>query len=240
MTLGDSPEARQPMRPRLRRGRRMFPLPGPFRAAMFDLDGLLIDSEPLWGRAEAAVVEARGGRLTPADRLATIGRSIDASLALYAARLGLPETAVGELRADLIGRMRGLIAREGRAQPGAAAVVERLAGHMPLALASNTDRRLVALALDRIGLSGRFAAVVTAAEVGAAKPAPDVYLAACAGLGVDPADAVGFEDSPSGIAALRAAGIASVGVRAGGPFDLAAADIVVDSLEDVVDWFDEP
>ncbi len=216
----------------------MFPLPGRFRAAVFDLDGLLIDSEPLWGRAEAAVVEARGGRLTPDDRLATIGRSIDASLEMYAARLGLPTTAVAELRAELIGRMRGLIAREGRAQPGAAALVERIGSRLPLGLASNTDRRLVALALDRIGLSGRFATIVTAGEAGAAKPAPDVYLAACGGLGVDPADAVGFEDSPAGIAALRAAGIAAVGVRAGGPFDLAAADIVVDSLVEVLDWFD--
>ena len=238
MTLGDPPAPRSNLRPRLRRGRRLFPLPGRFRAALFDLDGLLIDSEPLWGRAEAAIVEARGGRLTPEDRLATIGRSIDASLAIYAARLGLPETAVGELRADLIGRMRALIAGEGRVQPGAAAVVERLAGHLPLALASNTDRSLVTLALERISLAGRFTAIVTAAEVGAAKPAPDVYLAACAGLGVDPADAIGFEDSPSGIAALRAAGVASVGVRAGGPFDLAAADVVVDSLEEVVGWFD--
>jgi HAD superfamily hydrolase (TIGR01509 family) len=134
--------------------------------------------------------------------------------------------------------MRGLIAAEGVIRPGAAERVERLSGHLPLGLASNSDPDLVAIALDRIGLAGRFATIVTAADVGEAKPAPDVYVEACRLLAVAPADAIGFEDSEAGVAALRAAGIAAVGVRAGGPFGLAAADAVVDSLADVLGWFD--
>jgi len=216
----------------------MFALPGAFRAAVFDLDGLLIDSEPLWERAETAVVEAHGGRLTEADRLATIGRSIDASLAIHAGRLGLPAAAIDGLRDEVLGWMRRLVATEGTIRPGAAEVVRRLAGRIPLGLATNSDADLVAIALARIGLEGRFAAIVTASDVGVAKPAPDVYREACRRLGIHPADAIGFEDSPAGIEALRAAGLAAVGVRADGPLALDAADVVVDTLEDVLAWFD--
>ena len=218
----------------------MFPLPGPFEAVVFDMDGLLIDSEPLWGRAEAALVEAHGGRLSRADRLATIGRSIDASIAIHAERLGLPAAILPDLRRELIATVRALYATEGVIRPGAAELVERLTGRLPLGLASNSDRDLVDLALGRIGLAGRFETIVTAADVARAKPAPDAYLELCRRLGVDPSGAIGFEDSPSGIEALRAAGIAAVGVRAGGPLDLRAADVVVDSLVEVLDWVDAP
>ena len=235
MTLGDLQDP-APRRPRPRRGRRPFRLPGPFGAALFDLDGLLIDSEPLWARAEAAVVEARGGRLTREDRLATIGRSIGASLEIYAERLGLAPGSVPAMRVELVERMLGLLATEGRAQPGAVELVGALAGRLPLAVASNSDRPLVDVALARIGLTGRFATIVTATEVADPKPAPDVYLEACRRLGVDPAVAIGFEDSPSGVAALRAAGVTAVGVRAAGPLPPDAADVVVDGLDTVVGW----
>jgi HAD superfamily hydrolase (TIGR01509 family) len=214
----------------------MFPLPGTFEAAVFDMDGLLIDSEPLWGRAEAALVEAHGGRLTRADRLGTIGRSIDDSIAIHAERLGLPPSTLPDLRGELIATVRGLYATEGVIRPGAAELVERLTGRLPLGLASNSDRDLVDLALARIGLVGRFETIVTAADVARPKPAPDAYLELCRRLGADPTRAIGFEDSPSGVAALREAGIVAVGVLAGGPLDLRAADVVVDSLVDVLDW----
>ena len=218
----------------------MFRLPGAFEAAVFDMDGLLIDSEPLWGRAEAALVEAHGGRLTRADRLATIGRSIDASIAIHAERLGLPASVLPDLRRELIATVRPLYATEGMIRPGAAELVERLEGRLPLGLASNSDRDLVDLALARIGLTGRFRTIVTAADVGRPKPAPDAYLELCRRLDVDPVHAIGFEDSPSGVEALRGAGIAAVGVLAGGPLDLRAADVVVDSLVEVLDWVDAP
>jgi HAD superfamily hydrolase (TIGR01509 family) len=216
----------------------MFPLPGSFQAAVFDMDGLLIDSEPLWGRAEAALVEAHGGRLTRADRLATIGRSIDASIAIHAERLGLPAATLPDLRRELIGTVRELYATEGEIRPGAAELVDRLTDRMAVGLASNSDRALVDLALGRIGLAGRFGTIVTAGDVGRAKPAPDAYLELCRRLGVEPSRAIGFEDSPSGVEALRAAGIASVGVLAGGALDLAAADVVVETLVEVLDWID--
>lgn len=223
-------------RPRIHRGRHPFRLPGAFRAALFDLDGLLIDSEPLWGRGESAVVEAHGGRLTAEDRLATVGRSIDASLEIYAERLGLPPGTAAQMRAELVERMEALIATDGRARPGAVELVQALAGRIPLAVASNSDRRLVTASLERIGLTGRFTALVTAEDVAAAKPAPDVYLEACRRLAVEPARTIGFEDSPAGIAALRAAGVTTIGVRSARPLALDAADHVVDSLVDAVAW----
>jgi HAD superfamily hydrolase (TIGR01509 family) len=218
----------------------MFPLPGRFLAAVFDLDGLLVDSEPLWGRAEAEVVASHGGVVTAADRLATVGRSIDTSLEIYASRLGLEPSRVGSMRRALVDRIRDLYRTEGVIRPGAAALVERMAARLPIGLASNSDRDLVDVALERIALAGRFSTIVTAADVGRPKPAPDVYLAACHQLGVEPRDVIGFEDSPAGISALTAAGMTAIGVRAGGAFALESADVSVDSLEEVLDWFDDP
>jgi len=239
VTLGGSSRPAH-RRPRNSRGRPAFRLPGRFGAVLFDLDGLLIDSEPLWGRGESTVVEAPGGQLPADDRLATVGRSIDASREIYAERLGLPAGTAARMRAELVERMEALIATDGRARPGAVELVGALAGRIPLAVASNSDRRLVTASLERIGLAGRFTALVTAEDVAAAKPAPDVYLEACRRLGVNPGDAIGFEDSPAGVAALRAAGVTAVGVRSPRPLALDAADVVVDSLVDVLDWLDEP
>jgi len=236
VTRGGDPILPSRLRPRLRRGRLIYPLPGDVGAVLFDLDGLLIDSEPLWARAEAALVESHGGRLTPEDRLATIGRSVDASLAIYAERLGMPPDSVGDLHAELLDSVGRLIATEGQIRPGAAELVDLLGGRLPLAVASNSDREIVTLALDRIGLAGCFDTVVSAHDVARSKPAPDVYLETCRRLAVEPSTALGFEDSPAGIEALHSAGATAIGVLAGGPLPLEAADLVVGSLQDVVGW----
>lgn len=212
-------------------------LPGRFRAALFDMDGLLIDSEPLWVRAESDLLAAHGETMTEADRQATFGRSIDASVMAHAVRLRMPERAA-DLRAELIARIRVLYATEATIMPGVAELVGRLGERIPLAVASNSDRDLIALALGRIGLVDAFGLFVSASEVSRAKPWPDVYLETCRRLGVEPADAIGFEDSPAGIEALRASGLTSVGVLGGGESPLAGADHLVGSLEDVLDWFD--
>ena len=215
-----------------------LPLPGRFQAAVFDMDGLLIDSEPLWARAEADLLAARGGEMTEADRLATFGRSITASIMVYADRLGIPDAAV-ELRAELVERVRALYATEAAIMPGVAELVERLHGRLPLAVASNSDRDLIELGLARIGLRDRFDHLVSASEVPRAKPWPDVYLEACRRLCVEPRDAIGFEDSPAGIEALRGAGMTSVGVRAAGALPLDRADRVVGWLSEVLAWVDD-
>jgi HAD superfamily hydrolase (TIGR01509 family) len=210
-------------------------IPGRFRAAVFDVDGVLVDTEPLWADAETTLLARRGLPFTEDDRRATVGRSIDATLREYAGRLGLAATAVPALRAELIEVIRPLYLTAATAMPGARDLVERLADQMPVAAASNTDRDLIEGALDRIGLLPAFTVLVTAQDVPRPKPAPDVYLEACARLGVPPTQAIAFEDSASGMTAARAAGLWCVAVPGGPHVAIDAADLAVASLADVLD-----
>jgi HAD superfamily hydrolase (TIGR01509 family) len=102
---------------------------------------------------------------------------------------------------------------------------------VPLALASNTPRELVDFAVSAAGLDGFFDAVVTAEEVERPKPAPDIYLAACRALGVEPRDALALEDSPPGVKAARRAGLTVIAVPLTAEIDVSAAHEVLDSLE---------
>jgi HAD superfamily hydrolase (TIGR01509 family) len=211
-------------------------LPGPFRAAIFDMDGLLLDTEPLWAQAEAELLERHGDRLTEADRVATHGRGMTESVAIYAERLGGLDPVV--LETELMALMRAHYESGPALQPGAAALVRRLEGRMRLGVASSTTAPLVHLALERAGLLDAFEVVTSGADLGRSKPFPDAYLEACRALGVSPAEAIAFEDSPVGVRAAVAAGMVVVAVpdrpgvgpslRAGG------AHHVVASLADVV------
>ncbi len=222
-------------------------LPGRFAAAVFDLDGLLVDTEPLWVKAETALLEAHGGAYQPADAEATRGRSIDDSVRAYAERLGLA-TAQQALRVELVDRARTAFQTGTTAMPGAVELVHRLGAWFPLAVASNSDRHLVEMALERIALRDCFAAVVTAQDVERPKPAPEVYVEACRQLGVEPHDAIAFEDSSAGVEAAAAAGLTVVGVHghadgsesAGSLASLGHADVTVESLTVVLDWITAP
>lgn len=218
-----------------------FTLPGRFRAAVFDMDGVLVDSEPLWILGERELLARHGDRLTAADAEATHGRSIEETIALYSSRVGGVDPTV--LRAELMAVMRTLYNRGSPVHLGVRELIRSLEGHMRLGVASNTDSDLVRLALERAGLLDAFAAIVSAADVGRAKPNPDVYIAACHMLGVDPRDAVAIEDSPVGVRAAKAAGMTCIGVPDRNGVDLAAAgaDVVVRSLAELVsDAFADP
>src|SRR5690606_14002701 len=118
------------------------------------------------------------------------------------------------------------------ARPGAVELVERLrAMKVPIGLASNSPRFLVDDALRTAGLAEVFDATVCASDVEHPKPAPGIYLLACERLGVDPSDALALEDSPSGIAAAKAAGLTCIAVPQFAETDVSAADEVIDSLE---------
>ncbi|MEI7744299.1 MAG: HAD family phosphatase [Chloroflexota bacterium] len=206
-------------------------LPGRFRAAVFDMDGLLLDSEPLWHDAERELLERHGDSFSEADRIASHGRALVDTAAAYAERLGVPasdiEREIGEIMlAHYVGGAPLHI--------GARELVDALDGRLPMAIASNTAGVLVRQALDAVGL-GRLQIVASGIDLGSPKPAPDVYLEACRLLGVAPADAIAFEDSPMGIVAAREAGMFVVGVPERGT-DLAAAgaDVVLASLAGVV------
>jgi HAD superfamily hydrolase (TIGR01509 family) len=220
------------------RGRReSIVLPGRFRAAVFDLDGLLADSESVWAAAEAAILARHGLPYTPEDALATRGRSVPDSVAVYADRLGLPAARRADLMAALLAEYRARIPSI-VALPGATRLIRRLSGRMPLAIASNSPAGVVEETLRTLGLADDFDVTICADAVRTPKPDPEVYVLACLGLGVEPRDTVAFEDSEPGVRAAVAAGLFCVAIAAlpgtaGSRPDLSAADLVLGSLEEV-------
>jgi HAD superfamily hydrolase (TIGR01509 family) len=210
-------------------------LPGRFRAALFDMDGLLLDSEPLWVSAETELLERHGERFTEADREATHGRALAESVAAYAERLGGVDGAA--LEVELLELMRARYAAGAPLRPGARSLVRALVGRVRLGVASSTTTPLVRLALEGVGLLDAFEIIASGSDLGRAKPHPAAFLEGCRLLGVDPADVVAFEDSPVGVRAAHAAGLFVVAVpdRDGVAPGLVAAgaDLVLGSLEDV-------
>lgn len=199
-------------------------------AVVLDCDGLLVDTEPSWSRAEAELFTRRGLPYGEAERALFLGVSVRDSAAIMADRFAEPGR-VDALYDELLAAVHGRLEAEAVALPGAVDLVAGLrARGVPVAVASNSPRPVVAFSLDRAGLSGQFDAVVTADDVTRPKPAPDPYLAACRRLGADPAGSVAFEDSATGLAAARAAGLATVGVPDGS--DELVADWVVPRLDD--------
>jgi HAD superfamily hydrolase (TIGR01509 family) len=210
------------------------PLSGRYRAVVFDLDGLLLDTESLWHEAEIELFRRHGDEFTWDDKLAVVGTSYDATARYFAQRLGRPSAAGTELVDEMVDLMHERLQREVDGRPGALELVRRLRdlrSGVGLAVASNSSRRLVDTALATAGISDAFDAVITSDDVMHAKPAPDIYLEACRRLGVPPADAVALEDSATGIAAAKAAGLTCIAVPQYAETDVSAADEVIDSLE---------
>jgi beta-phosphoglucomutase-like phosphatase (HAD superfamily) len=208
-------------------------VPGDFGAVVFDFDGLLVDSEPGWEWAERTLLGRHGHVQTAEDRAATLGRSAEVSAAIHARILGLPEAEGARLRDELLALGREAYLAGFQLRPGAAALVGALRGRLPIAVASNTPRGLVDLALARTPFADAFTAIATRDEVAEGKPAPDVYLLACEKLGVEPARAIAFEDSLPGVTAALAAGMTVAAVPAVRDERFGIAHHLLDSLGDV-------
>ncbi len=208
-------------------------LPGRFRAVVFDMDGLLLDTEPLWHEAERELLERHGDTFSVSDMIASHGRALTDTAAAYADRLGLPaqeiELEIGEI-------MLAHYAAGAPLHAGALELVEGLAGRVSLAVASNTSAGLVRAALKATGLGASFRVVASGLDLGRPKPAPDVYRIACDALGIRPSDAIAFEDLPMGVRSALDAGLFVVGVPERSDVDLSAAGAhaVLGSLSEVV------
>jgi HAD superfamily hydrolase (TIGR01509 family) len=202
-------------------------------AVVFDCDGLLIDSEVRWAVAERRVVEQHGGVWSEQLRERLVGGSGEHTAACIAEWVGLPEAALEGLVGDVYDCYLAVIEELGvEPMPGARSLVAALAGRIPLAVASNTREQMVRATLSASGLPAVFEHVFTPSPERRPKPAPDVYVAACAALGVGAGDAVAFEDSPPGMAAARAAGMYVIGVPSAGVHEI-DADLVLGSLLDL-------
>jgi HAD superfamily hydrolase (TIGR01509 family) len=201
-------------------------------AVVFDNDGLLLDTEEAWTRAETALFARHGATFTFAHKRDLIGSSHTVAAGKLEAMLGLPGEGL-----TLMAELHALVMDEARQdiepRPGAVALVEALlAAGIPVAVASNSPRDFLDRVLRTAGVADHFAVTVAGDEVAHPKPAPDIYLEACRRLGADPAASVGLEDSPTGAAAARAAGLHVIGVPYLPDMDVPDADLIAGSLAD--------
>jgi sugar-phosphatase len=213
------------------------------RAAVFDMDGLLVDSEPLWQQAEIEVFAAVGLGLDREDCWRTKGRRVDDTVAYWFSRRPWTGPPPAEIERRLVRRVEALLRAAAVAKAGARHAVDFFRSRgFALGLASSSAPVLIDAVLERLGMRGDFSVTHSAVLEAEGKPHPAVYLSTLARLGVAPAQALALEDSSHGIAAAKAAGMRCIAVPdpASGPAGqhealLETADVVLRSLEDLDD-----
>jgi mannitol-1-/sugar-/sorbitol-6-/2-deoxyglucose-6-phosphatase len=184
-------------------------------AAIFDVDGLLIDSEPLWHRTEAEVLAAFGIELTHEMCVETTGLRVDEAVAHWLARTGREVDDTAAVAERLVDTMVECVRAEGRALDGGAqAIAACHAMGLPVAVASSSPERLIDAALERLGLGDVLPIRVSAQHERFGKPHPAVILTCAARLGVSPRRCLVFEDSLNGVIAAKAARALCVAVPA--------------------------
>jgi HAD superfamily hydrolase (TIGR01509 family) len=203
-------------------------------AVVFDLDGVIVDSEELWDDVRESLARERGRRWSEQAQADMMGMSSTEWSRYMHDVIGLPEEPE-EISREVVERMLEGYSERLPLIDGAAAAVKKLAGNWPLAVASSSNRRLIDRVLEVSGLAPFFEVTVSSEEVARGKPAPDVYLEAARRLAVEPTRCVAIEDSASGIRSAHAAGMHVVAIpnHAFPPAAdvLAHADIVLDSIE---------
>ena len=205
-------------------------------AVVFDLDGVILQTEEVWDDVRGRYVVEQGGRYDADAQRAMMGMSAPEWSRYLSEELGVPGTPE-EISADVVRLMEARYGEDLPLIPGAREAVERLATRWPLGLASSSNRPLIDAALELAGLDAYFGATVSSEEVARGKPAPDVYLEAARRLAVPAGQCVAIEDSHSGIRSADAAGMHAIAIpNASFPPEaetLALADLVLPSISDL-------
>ncbi|PRW65294.1 HAD family hydrolase [Actinopolyspora mortivallis] len=206
----------------------------PPAAVLFDMDGTLVDSEKLWTVAMDDFAAGHGAEISEAARASMVGSNMNRSMRLLLADLGMPtgEAEIESAGRWVVARMSEMLASDLEWRPGAERALREITSKgVPTALVTSTIRSLTDIALRTIG-PDTFDVTVCGDEVdGLNKPEPEPYLRACRALGVDPADCVAVEDSPTGVASAVAAGCTVLGVACEVPLEPASGCVLRDSLE---------
>jgi HAD superfamily hydrolase (TIGR01509 family) len=208
----------------------------PVDAVIFDLDGLLVDSEAVWDDVRKRFVEEKGGRWSDGATRDMMGMS-SVEWSQYVRNELEVDMDPDEISREVADRVAETYREKLPLLPGAVEAVKSLAPEWPLGLASSSNRHVIDLVLELAGIAGDFESTVSSEEVGAGKPAPDVYLEAAKRLGKEAAACAAIEDSTNGIRSAHAAGMGVVAVPNRDfppePDALALADERVESLTEV-------
>jgi len=206
------------------------------QAVIFDLDGLLIDSEQVWDDVRQQFVLESGGTWRPEAQRAMMGMSAPEWSRYVRDELGVDQTPE-RIDEQVVERLIRSYRDHLPMLPGAREAVQRLAARWPLGLASSSNREVIDLVLEVARLERFFKVTVSSEEVAAGKPAPDVYLKTARRLGIEPGRCVAIEDSHNGIRSARAAGMPVIAVPnphfPPGDEALALATTVAGSLDDL-------
>jgi HAD superfamily hydrolase (TIGR01509 family) len=206
-------------------------------AVVFDLDGVIVDSEHVWDAAREALARERGGRWHEKAQQDMMGMSSLEWSRYMHERLGLKDPPE-EISAEVIRRLEATYREELPLIDGAPEAVARLAQRWPLGLASSSNRPIIDLVLELGSLHRFFKVTVSSEEVARGKPSPDVYLEAARRLGADPSKTAAIEDSRNGILSARAAGMRVIAIPnkrfPPGEEALAEVDVVIESISELV------
>jgi HAD superfamily hydrolase (TIGR01509 family) len=202
------------------------------QAVLFDMDGLLVDTEPLWFEIESEMMARLGGDWSPADQAKLVGGSLQTTLDYLLGKATRPVSRERLARWMLDGMVSRLNRSRVRPRPGAFDLLAEVqAAGVPYALVTSSERVIMEGVLRATGL--RFPVTVCAEDVTRIKPDPEPYLLATKLLGADPASSVVLEDSPNGVTAAESAGCRVIAVPNVAPVPPAPGRVIVDSLTEV-------
>jgi HAD superfamily hydrolase (TIGR01509 family) len=207
-------------------------VPESLLGVLFDMDGLLVDTEPLWFEVESSVMDRLGGSWGSADQQALVGGSLNRSLDYLLGKATRPASRQVVARWMLDGMVELLSTRPVPVLPGARELIaEVAAAGVPYGLVTSSEGPIMAAVLDRLEIT--FPVTVCGDDVSHSKPDPEPYLLAAAKVGADPRQCVALEDSPNGVAAAEAAGCVTVAVPSLVPIPPASTRLVVSSLAEL-------